>query len=725
MDVTTWLKGLGEDTNGTDYGPPRSSLHDKRHSPQVTYLPECRVVDDPYSHDPSIAEDTSRRIPSLLRDVASKDNISSPSSNEWEKTPGGSSTVLSETPGVPAPSLHRYGQFERKPRRKTRPDLYEPSSRVRRRRRSAQGSLENTNVSKRPKRSQNAPRTSKTKHGKKHRGIERPGEKINRTFHAENVTQQRLTLNPSRETGIFRNGRASSPTKRRGLPDLTFSEMKFLQRPRSEKENSWSRTLADEPPKRDSQDSKGAIATSAFFTNDQHGPGKIHQNHSPSPRQERDLRKGAHEEANGIPRDQRRCYTGRDETGEDRSQNKLYSTSQGVSQDCPTKRARSATAVTWSSSARTCKSSTPSGNHKTEVENNGVKRIETAKGASYDSTSGVHAEGTLLSDKIDGANDNYSSVQAGKHLQGNRLVDEQEDCSNVEPHIKTPNSERSNIHDAAIDDKRCHITLSQLLESCGSALNRAGRDHNPRAVDPVWYGQKDNIYKSYNLQEPSTRLGSTACAKAKPGHGRDQHDPRTVHMSSQDVEKPKSAGNKAENHQNDNTSCLSNNEGLRQSDSEPLRRASHFMQDIWCRGNPTSPFRSHKDVDAQPGGSFSAPRLSYLNDHHDDDGSSYSRNHLADLQWQPGHAQVVHRTRPSHGHYPCLPEFRYDPWFSASMNESPHLRDVPCQRQGPFTYDDYDLSPEATDDRKDGSEDEECVAGLVRRRDFWRPHRLY
>lgn len=58
----------------------------------------------------------------------------------------------------------------------------------------------------------------------------RSGPELNETFEAPNIHTQRLTLKPSIGPGLFNKGRASAQVDRRGLPDLTFSEMKFLSR---------------------------------------------------------------------------------------------------------------------------------------------------------------------------------------------------------------------------------------------------------------------------------------------------------------------------------------------------------------------------------------------------------------------------------------------------------------------------------------------------------------
>ncbi|GAD97198.1 hypothetical protein LEMA_P025830.1 [Paecilomyces variotii No. 5] len=53
---------------------------------------------------------------------------------------------------------------------------------------------------------------------------------ISEYFNAANVTTDRLMVPSSHNMGIFGNGRTSTPVKPRDLPDLTFSEMKFLRK---------------------------------------------------------------------------------------------------------------------------------------------------------------------------------------------------------------------------------------------------------------------------------------------------------------------------------------------------------------------------------------------------------------------------------------------------------------------------------------------------------------
>ena len=97
-------------------------------------------------------------------------------------------------------------KYEKRSRHKTRPDKYELKVH--------KTALEKADV------------TSKRKRGKK------AGLTLNNDFKAPNVPQDRLTLKPNTGPGIFHTSKASAPVERRGLPDLTFSGMKFLTKRR-------------------------------------------------------------------------------------------------------------------------------------------------------------------------------------------------------------------------------------------------------------------------------------------------------------------------------------------------------------------------------------------------------------------------------------------------------------------------------------------------------------
>ncbi|EOA88902.1 hypothetical protein ACJQWK_05632 [Exserohilum turcicum] len=133
-------------------------------------------------------------------------------------------------------------RYARKPRRKTRPDRYEPNVHHRRRR--------NTS----PK---------KPQHKSARSNKEKPGVVV-QSFRAKNVSRDRLTLKPP-DLGLFSKGRASMAVRGRGLPDLVFSEMKFLHQHNHPKPP----LQPDMPKKRKKehiQTAEGEI--SAFFTSE-------------------------------------------------------------------------------------------------------------------------------------------------------------------------------------------------------------------------------------------------------------------------------------------------------------------------------------------------------------------------------------------------------------------------------------------------------------------------
>ncbi|KAF2088310.1 hypothetical protein K490DRAFT_64988 [Saccharata proteae CBS 121410] len=105
-------------------------------------------------------------------------------------------------------------KYARKPRRKTRPELYEPQPAHGKKRKRSEG---------RKDKGKGAKRKSRRK------AKDRPAGLV-QSFHANNVPKDRLTLKPKENLGMFKRGRASSPHRSKGLPDLVFSEMRFLQK---------------------------------------------------------------------------------------------------------------------------------------------------------------------------------------------------------------------------------------------------------------------------------------------------------------------------------------------------------------------------------------------------------------------------------------------------------------------------------------------------------------
>ncbi|OBT56485.1 hypothetical protein VE04_04984 [Pseudogymnoascus sp. 24MN13] len=102
--------------------------------------------------------------------------------------------------------------FEKRGRHKTKEDRYESKK-----------ARKHADEDDRPAKK----KTIKVKRGDAAKASKKAGEDLINGFRPKNVSQDRLTIRPG--TGIFKNGRASSPSRSRGLPDLAFSEMQFLK----------------------------------------------------------------------------------------------------------------------------------------------------------------------------------------------------------------------------------------------------------------------------------------------------------------------------------------------------------------------------------------------------------------------------------------------------------------------------------------------------------------
>ncbi|RDL36643.1 uncharacterized protein BP5553_05995 [Venustampulla echinocandica] len=111
-------------------------------------------------------------------------------------------------------SRPRKETFEKRPRHKIREERYEPNPHSRK---YDETDKKNRTTTKRPKKS-----------GQK-KAAKGSGEDLMHNFTSKSIGGERLTLRPSYGVGLFNNGRASYPAKRKGLSDLAFSEMEFLQ----------------------------------------------------------------------------------------------------------------------------------------------------------------------------------------------------------------------------------------------------------------------------------------------------------------------------------------------------------------------------------------------------------------------------------------------------------------------------------------------------------------
>ncbi|RDW67841.1 hypothetical protein BP6252_09237 [Coleophoma cylindrospora] len=106
--------------------------------------------------------------------------------------------------------------FERRPRHKTRENLYEVKD-------------------KKQKSNQPLMARKKSKSQKKNdrkKATRKANEELMQTFTSKSIDQERLSLRPCSGIGIFNNGRTSTASRLQGLPDLAFSEMDFLRNAR-------------------------------------------------------------------------------------------------------------------------------------------------------------------------------------------------------------------------------------------------------------------------------------------------------------------------------------------------------------------------------------------------------------------------------------------------------------------------------------------------------------
>ncbi|KAE9978425.1 hypothetical protein BLS_000642 [Venturia inaequalis] len=108
--------------------------------------------------------------------------------------------------------------YQRKKRRKTKADRYDLKPQE-----------QETHEHGGKQQQKPARKSKKAKPSKK----DKSAPEVVRNFRAANVPRERLTLLPRANVGIFKKGKASSPFRGRGLPDLAFSEMNFLSKRRS------------------------------------------------------------------------------------------------------------------------------------------------------------------------------------------------------------------------------------------------------------------------------------------------------------------------------------------------------------------------------------------------------------------------------------------------------------------------------------------------------------
>ncbi|MCJ1389319.1 hypothetical protein MMC18_002175 [Xylographa bjoerkii] len=110
-----------------------------------------------------------------------------------------------------------------------------------------------------------APKEKKRKKSTRLSRKEKTGSALLHNFVADNVASERLTLRPGTSLGLFSKGRASSPFRRGGLPDLSFSEVNFLST-RREKPTEPKRDLDNSKRRRERKTVDDDDEISRFFT---------------------------------------------------------------------------------------------------------------------------------------------------------------------------------------------------------------------------------------------------------------------------------------------------------------------------------------------------------------------------------------------------------------------------------------------------------------------------
>ncbi|KAL8806669.1 MAG: hypothetical protein Q9182_001197 [Xanthomendoza sp. 2 TL-2023] len=126
--------------------------------------------------------------------------------------PSRATSITADSPEKPAKT------YEKRSRHKTREDRYD---------------LERE---KKPVRPRQGDKKGQSTSRKRRKRVEKSGAALMQDFSAKNVETDRLTLKANVPVGLFGKGRASSPVRRKGLPDLTFSEVDFLNHRRGNQE---------------------------------------------------------------------------------------------------------------------------------------------------------------------------------------------------------------------------------------------------------------------------------------------------------------------------------------------------------------------------------------------------------------------------------------------------------------------------------------------------------
>ncbi|KAF7959558.1 hypothetical protein EAE96_001174 [Botrytis aclada] len=179
--------------------------------------PRSKFFEEHASSDSSLLDASKMPVVDKRSRIPQKSNVANHgqtkdttrSHNHKRKAPS-TTTSISSRLSVVQPKQET---FEKRARHKTRVDRYDT-----------------TRKSNKAEAVDKPIRTRREKRGDRTRAAKKASEDLMSNFASKKIGQDRLTVRPSNGPGIFQNGRASSPPRRRGLPDLAFSEMDFLQR---------------------------------------------------------------------------------------------------------------------------------------------------------------------------------------------------------------------------------------------------------------------------------------------------------------------------------------------------------------------------------------------------------------------------------------------------------------------------------------------------------------
>ncbi|KAH0372890.1 hypothetical protein KCU65_g847, partial [Aureobasidium melanogenum] len=224
MNINQWIESLEQAV------PPNES-------PLPTDQPHAPLKRGRGSRTSSLLEPFTNQKKRSTKDKQPVVYVDSSSSDTSDAT-----SISTSSRPTSQPSSSSSKRYRKRPRYHTKADKYHSKS------------------ESKPQQRREKKKKKKKEKGKEHsRRNKRKNEAVTgvvQTFKAKNVPKDRLTLDPGTKFGLYTKGRSSGPTRGKGLPDLVFSEMRFLQKPESS-----TKEEPDLKPKKNSQKKKGRQST--------------------------------------------------------------------------------------------------------------------------------------------------------------------------------------------------------------------------------------------------------------------------------------------------------------------------------------------------------------------------------------------------------------------------------------------------------------------------------